>query len=286
MLIETEELTYIYSPGTPWQCKALEGVSISWKPGDFAIIAGPSGSGKSTLIQHLNGLLIPSSGRVKVDGEELGSNRQTLKSIRRRLGLVFQIPEQQFFAETVFDEVGFAPRSFGLSPRQIARQVEISLGLVGLDYHQFRGCSPFNLSSGQQRLVALASVLALEPEVLVLDEPAAGLDSGGRKHLAGLLSKLHRQGGRTVILVTHRLEDFIGLADEILFLDGGRVVISGKVEEVLGDPVLGQRYPLFLPPVTDIMRRLSLENPGVDTQIYDLQSARKEIISWWRRSYD
>ncbi len=283
MFIETEELTHIYSPGTPWECTALKGITVSWKPGSFVLVAGPSGSGKSTLIQHFNGLLTPSSGRVIIDGQELGSGKQALSRIRRHLGLVFQNPEQQFFSENVFDEVAFAPENSGLTPKQVARRVKISLELVGLDYDQVQGRSPFSLSAGQQRLVAIASVLALHPQALVLDEPAAGLDSGGRQHLAGLLKQLHRQEGMTVIVVSHRLEDFVALADQILFLDQGRLVTSGSVERVLSDPALWRRYDLYLPPATDIMRRLALCGAEVSTAVFDLQAARREIISWWRR---
>ncbi|NMA91570.1 MAG: ATP-binding cassette domain-containing protein [Firmicutes bacterium] len=278
MLIETERLTHIYSPGTPWECWALEGITLSWKPGSFVLIAGPSGSGKSTLIQHFNGLLLPSSGRVLIDGEELGSDKAALGRIRRRLGLVFQIPEQQFFAETVFDEVAFAAANLGLSSAEVARRVKVSLERVGLDYEQFRGRSPFNLSAGQQRLVAIASLLPLELEALILDEPAAGLDSGGRRQLALLLADLRRQG-MTVIVVSHHLGDFISLADQILFLERGRVVAAGEVEGVLRR--LAQGYEPYLPPVTDIMRRLVLRGAGVSTAVFELAAAREEIVSWW-----
>ncbi len=284
MYIETIELTHTYSPGTPWECKALDGINLSWKPGSFVIVAGPSGSGKSTLIQHFNGLLRPSSGRVIVDGQDLNSGKKTLYLLRRRLGMAFQIPEQQLFAENVFDEVAFAPKNFGLTPGEVAGRVKKSLELVGLDYEQLRRRSPFTLSAGQQRLVAIASVLSLDPEVLVLDEPAAGLDSGGRQHLAGLLEQYHRQEGMTVIVVTHRLEDFVAIADQILFLDQGRMAISGSVKGVLNDPELWRRYEHYLPPVTDIMRRLAASGAEVNTAVVDLQAARREINSWWGQS--
>ncbi len=286
MFIETEELIHIYSPGTSWECTALKGITLSWNPGSFVLVAGPSGSGKSTLIQHFNGLLKPSSGRVVINGQLLGSDKQELNRIRRCLGMVFQIPEQQFFSETVFNEVAFAPKNSGLTPMQIARRVKNSLELVGLDYNQVRKRSPFSLSAGQQRLVAIASVLALNPRVLVLDEPAAGLDSGGRQHLAELLGQLHRLKGMTVIVVTHRLEDFIAFANQILFLDQGRVISSGSVEQVLNDRELWRHYDFYLPPITDIMRRLAFSGAEVSTAVFELQAARREIISWWRRGSD
>ncbi|HHX87438.1 MAG TPA: energy-coupling factor transporter ATPase [Firmicutes bacterium] len=282
MFIETEELTHIYSPGTPWKCAALKGINLSLERGSFVLITGPSGSGKSTLVQHFNGLLSPSSGRVMVNGQQLGPGKQ-LRQVRRQVGLVFQIPEQQFFSETVYDEVAFAPVNLDLTPGEVTARVENSLQLVGLDYKQLKGRSPFDLSAGQQRLVAIASVLALNPEALILDGPTAGLDSGGRQQLAGLLKQLHRREGFTVIVVSHRLEEFAALADLILVLDQGRLVISGSAEQVLSNPDFWQRYNLYLPSVTDIMHRLALSGAEVSTAVFDLQAARKEIISWWRR---
>ncbi|MFU8795574.1 MAG: ATP-binding cassette domain-containing protein, partial [Dethiobacteria bacterium] len=191
MSIRTEKLTHIYMPGTPFAAEALNEVTFEIKKGRVALLIGPSGSGKSTLIQHLNGLLKPTSGQVYFDDQSIQSSKAELLRLRRKIGLVFQMPEEQFFSETVFDEVAFAPRNLGLTDESLAESVYNALNRVGLNAEEFKDRHPFNLSSGQKRLVAIAAVLSIKPEVLILDEPTAGLDPAGRQKLFNLLADLN-----------------------------------------------------------------------------------------------
>ncbi len=283
MRLGTENLTYIYMPGTPFATAALKGVTIDIEPGSFNALLGPSGSGKSTLIQHLNGLLKPTSGRVLVDGRPLGNDRAELLALRRQVGLVFQMPEQQFFAESVFDEIAFAPRNLGLNEEQVKERVQWSLELVGLEGKNLQKRSPFHLSSGQKRLVAIASVLALQPKVLILDEPTAGLDPGGRRHLFSLLSRLNRREKLTVLIVTHHPEDVAALADQCLVLSGGRLALAGTPEEVFSQGEELQRLGLALPPVTCLMNELNAQGAPVPGAVFSLEQARRAINNWFGR---
>ena len=279
MRIELEEITHVYMPGTPFARQALRGVSLTLEEGSFTVVAGPSGSGKTTLMQHLNGLLRPTSGRLLIDGQPAGSSREALITLRRRIGLVFQMPEQQFFAESVFEEVAFAPRNLGLTFAQLDQRVRESLELVGLDSAELCGRSPFHLSSGQQRLVAIASVLAMQPEALVLDEPAAGLDAAGRERLFELFRRLNLDGGLTICVVSHRLEEVAALAGKIIVLDEGRLAMEGPPQAIFACTDELRRLGLALPPLTEIMRQLAACGLAVRTDIFTLEEARREIAA-------
>lgn len=283
MHIRTEDLTHTYMPGTPFAATALKGVTVHIERGSFTAVIGPSGSGKSTLIQHLNGLLKPTAGRVIVNGRVAGEVKSELLDLRRRVGLVFQMPEQQFFAETVFDEVAFAPRSLGLEQTQVEVRVKQALEQTGLDWETVRHRSPFHLSSGQKRLAAIAAVLALQPEVLILDEPTAGLDPGGRRHLYSLLTRLNREEGLTVLVVTHHLEHIAALADHCLVLGGGRLVMAGRPEEIFSRGEELHRLGLALPPVTALMHSLVERGAPVNGAVFSLEQARREINAWRRQ---
>ncbi len=264
-------------PGTPFAAEALKDVSFSLERGDFAVLIGPSGSGKSTLIQHLNGLLEPSSGQVYFDSHEIGRDKKALLILRRRVGLVFQMPEEQFFSETVYDEVAFAPRNLGLAEETVASRVNEALGQVGLEAENIAARHPFQLSAGQKRLVAIAAVLSLAPEVLILDEPTAGLDIAGRKNLFSLLAELNRAEGLTVIVSTHHLNEAAALADRAVVLSSGRLVLQGPAKEVFGARDKLAQVGLALPPVTEIMDALAEEGFPVSKDIYTLEKARQEI---------
>lgn len=283
MFIGTEELTYTYMPGTPFASEALRDVSFSLKKGEFALLIGPSGSGKSTLIQHLNGLLKPTSGRVIFEGSEIGSDKKKLLLLRRRIGLVFQMPEEQFFSETVFDEVAFAPRNLGLEEEHVNDRVNDALEKVGLPAGRIRDRHPFHISAGQKRLVALAAVLSLRPEVLILDEPTAGLDAAGRKNLYDLLAVLNRSDGLTVIIATHHLEEAAALAEKVLVLQEGRLVLNGSADRVFAERERLESLGLALPPITEIMHELSGRGLPVKTAVYTLAGARAEINRLIRR---
>ncbi|HLT58498.1 MAG TPA: energy-coupling factor transporter ATPase [Limnochordales bacterium] len=234
MPIVVKDLHYTYNAGTPWAVPALRGVSLTVGDGEFVGVIGPMGAGKSTLAQHLNGLLRPPPGTVWVDGQDVGAREGDLLAVRRRVGLVFQFPERQLFAETVAADVAFGPRNLGLAPDAAAERARVALGMVGLDYEALKDRSPFSLSGGQQRRVALAGVLAMGPRYLILDEPTAGLDPAGRRELLGLLARLHREQGLAVVLITHHLEDVVRLAQKVVVLAQGRVAMAGPPAAVLG----------------------------------------------------
>lgn len=276
MFIGTEKLTHTYMPGTPFANQALSDVSFDFKQGSFSLILGPSGSGKSTLIQHLNGLLKPTSGRVFFEGKPVeGSNKELLR-LRRCIGLVFQMPEEQFFSETIYDELAFAPRNLGLDEDTVTLRVKDSLQKVGLSENMLHR-HPFQLSAGQKRLAAIAAVLSLRPQVLVLDEPTAALDMSSRKKLFQLLVDLNLSDGLTIIIATHHLDEAAELADRVLVLESGKTAIYGSALEVFSHRDELRRLGLALPPVTDIMADLADRGLPVSRDVYNLKRAREEI---------
>lgn len=283
MFIRTVNLSHVYMPGTPFAARALEEVNLTVERGSFTALLGPSGSGKSTLLQHLNGLLRPTAGRIFIDGREVGGEKEELLRLRRRIGLVFQVPEEQFFAETVYDEVAFAPRNLGLSAGEVEARVAQALGLVGQDYSALKDRSPFQLSAGQKRLVAVAAVLALRPEALLLDEPTAGLDQAGQETLFALLARLNREAALTVVVVTHHFERVADLADSVVVLHRGRVALAGSPAQVFARGEELVRLGLELPPVTGIMHELAAAGLPVRTAVFSLEEARLEITAARRR---
>ena len=239
-ILEIQNLSHVYSADTPFERAALRDVSLSIQRGEFVGLIGHTGSGKSTLIQHFNGLLKPTSGRVLFDGEDIWKDVKFTREIRFKVGLVFQYPEHQLFEETVEADVSFGPKNMGLPPEEIHRRVVESLAACGLGEDMLEK-SPFDLSGGQKRRVAMAGVLAMEPEVLVLDEPAAGLDPRGREEIFQFLSQYHKQHGTTILFVTHSMEDAARLASRIVvmkdsrvFLDGTPQTIFSKAQQLLG----------------------------------------------------
>ncbi len=283
MFIGTEQLTHIYMPGTPFATKALQDISFSFKQGEFALIIGPSGSGKSTLIQHLNGLLKPTDGKVIFEGKSIGKDKRDLLHLRRRIGLVFQMPEEQFFSETVFDEIAFAPRNQGLAETEVEKRVDGALEKIGLKGLDLKERHPFQLSAGQKRLVAIAAVLSINPEVLILDEPTVALDNTGRKNLFELLTELNREEGLTVIISTHHLDEAAALASSVLVLKQGELVMSGPAEDIFSERDQLYNLGLALPPVTEIMHGIFEKGFSVNTSVYTLQEARREINKLIRR---
>ncbi len=282
MLICTEKLTYTYLPGSPFAVKALHGVDLRIERGSFTVLLGPSGSGKSTLLQHFNGLLRPSAGRVLINGEPLKYERRELLELRRTLGLVFQEPEKQFFAETLFDEIAFAPRNYGLSAAAVKERVELALQQVGLNEPDLRRRSPFQLSAGQQRLAAIAAILAMQPRAIILDEPTAGLDQAGQGKLFALLKGLNQGRGLTVVAVTHRLEQIASLADNCMILEQGRIVMQGSPSQLFSRVEELRRRGLALPPVTELMHELAAAGLPFSTALFSIEEARREINCWWR----
>lgn len=279
MFIGAEKLSYTYMPKTPFATEALSGVSFSLRQGEFALLIGPSGSGKSTLIQHLNGLLSPSAGKVIFEGRDVGAAKGELLALRRRVGLVFQMAEEHFFSETVYDEVAFAPRNLGLEEEEVKEKVKTAIEKVGLCWKEVHERHPFQLSAGQKRLVALAAVLSPEPEVLILDEPTAGLDPAGRCALYELLKNLNRQGGHTVLVCTHFLDEVAALAESVLVLENGKVAMNGAAEDIFAERDRLAALGLELPEISEIMYCLASGGLPVRTNIYTLQEAREEINS-------
>jgi len=275
--IVVEGLTHIYLPGTPMEVVALQDVDLEVKDGEFLALIGPTGSGKSTLVQHFNGLLRPTRGRVAVDGVDLSDRRVNLRQVRQRVGLVFQYPEQQLFEETVRADVAFGPRNLGFPPDEVERRVRQALEMVGLDLG-ILDRSPFELSGGEMRRVAIAGVLAMGPRVLVLDEPTAGLDPGGREEILARLRSLHRDYGLTVVLVSHQMEEVARLATRVVVLHRGRVLATGSPREVFARAEMLEEVGLGVPAVTQVMCLLRARGWPVRTDVLSPEEAEEELL--------
>lgn len=276
MSIEVRDLTYTYMEGTLSEVTALSGISFSIQDGEFVGLIGATGSGKSTLIQHLNGLLKPTSGMVLIDGVDIWSKGVSLKKIRQKIGLVFQYPEQQVFEETVLDDIAFGPRNLGFSQEEIEIQVEEARRVVGLD-RELLSRSPFELSGGQVRRVAIAGILATKPKVLILDEPAAGLDPRGRREILDNVKKLHGMG-MTVILVSHNMDDVARFCQRIMILNEGRLVTDASPREVFSQGRFLESLGLKSPDVTVLMERLKDKGWDVREDVLTVEEAYREIM--------
>ena len=253
MSIAIEKLTHVYMPGSPFETTALRKVSLTVEDGEFIGIIGHTGSGKSTLVQHINGLLKPTSGRLIVEGIDLTQKDADLRSLRRKVGLVFQYPEYQIFEETVRKDVAFGPRNLGLSEDEVIRRVDEALQRVGLDPSVLGDRSPFELSGGQRRRVAMAGVLAMEPKVLILDEPTAGLDPEGREDILALLKNYRDEKGATILMISHNMDEVARTADRVLVMSQGEVVLYDTPANVYHDADLLRELGLGIP----LMARLS-----------------------------
>ncbi len=262
MPINIKNLSCIYSADTPFEVRALDGISLDIGAGEFIGIIGPTGSGKSTLVQHFNGLIRPTQGQVLVDGRDLADKTTDLRAVRQNVGLVFQYPEHQLFEETVFADVAFGPKNQGVPEAELRERVHEALALVGLEPEGIVDRSPFELSGGQMRRVAIAGVLAMRPQVLVLDEPTAGLDPEGRDELLAQLGQLHSGSGMTVILVSHSMEDIARVATRLIVLAGGKLVADGPPRTVFTQAKMLTDIGLGVPQVTELM--LALRERGYD----------------------
>ncbi|MGM0498999.1 MAG: energy-coupling factor transporter ATPase [Bacillota bacterium] len=276
MLIELKNVSHVYQDEN--NVKALKNINLEISKGEFIGIVGHTGSGKSTLVQLFNGLIIPSSGTVKVNGKNITNQKSNLKETRRHVGLVFQYPEHQLFEESVYQDIAFGPKNLGLKKDEIEERVKEVMGLVGLDYNEFKDRSPFNLSGGQQRKVAIAGVLALKPDVLVLDEPSAGLDPQGRKQLAELLQYLYRELEMTIILISHRMEEIAELSSRVIVMHQGEIVIDDNPIEVFSKEQKLHKLSLDLPQITEILHRLDEKGLRVNTDLFSISEASTEII--------
>ena len=270
-ILQIKNLEHIYSPGTPFQHKALDDVSFSVERGAFIGIIGHTGSGKSTLIQHLNGLLKPTSGQVLLDGVDIWSDKKTTRQARFRVGLVFQYPEYQLFEETVYKDIAFGPKNMGLSQQEIDRRVREAAGFVGLTQRQLEA-SPFDLSGGQKRRVAIAGVIAMEPEVLILDEPTAGLDPVGREGILENIRAYQKAKNATIMMVSHSMSDVARLTERLLVMNGSRLAMDGTPEEVFTHAQELLDMGLDIPDVTRVFLRLKAMGLDVDP-VYSIDQA-------------
>jgi len=277
-VIRVENLTYVYAPRTPLEHTALKGVNLQIRRGEFFALVGATGSGKSTLAQHFNGLLLPTAGRVLVDGKDT-RDRKVRRELWRTVGLVFQYPEDQLFEETVYAEVAFGPRNMGLDSRQIMERVRTALEMVGLDYDAVKESPPLLLSGGERRRVALAGILAVAPAVLVLDEPTAGLDPEGRYALLERIKDWQKKRGTTIVLITHSMEDVARLADRMSVLSGGQIWRTGTPREIFRQAGELRETGLEAPAAAELM--YLLKNRGVDVRcdVLTIDEAEREIRS-------
>ena len=280
MSIQVRNLTHIYEPGMPTESVALEDVSFEINDGELVGVIGHTGSGKSTLLQHLNGLLKPTSGQIVVGGKDITAPGVSMVEIRRRIGLVFQYPEYQLFEETVAKDVAFGPKNLGLSEAEIEERVRESLELVGLDYETIADRSPFELSGGQKRRVAIAGVIAMRPEVLILDEPTAGLDPKAHKDVLAMVEEVHRRTGNITILVSHNMADIARLSDKIIVVDSGRLVTVGTPKEVFGQRQRLEEVGLALPSVTQFTETLRDRGFSLSETILSAEQAAEEIFQY------
>src|SRR5690554_3623145 len=283
MLIELKNVSHIYDDDLKGT-EALKDINLRISDQEFIGLVGHTGSGKSTLVQMLNGLIKPSSGSVIIDGVNITGEKTSLLGIRRKIGLVFQYPEHQLFEETVYGDVAFGPRNLGLSEEKVELRVKEALELVGLDYEEFKDRSPFNLSGGQQRKVAIAGVLAMKPEVLILDEPSAGLDPQGRQQLISLLEYLYNNKGMTIILVSHRMEEIARLSNRVIVMSEGEIVFDAIPEQVFSEVEKIRKLALDLPEITEILWCLKDKGLKVRTDIFSLSKAVREITRELRGS--
>jgi len=280
-IIRTENLTHTYSAGTPFERTAVVGVDFSAYPGEFVGIIGHTGSGKSTLMQHLNGLLVPTSGRVLFQGEDIHQSKALTRSVRFQVGLVFQYPEYQLFEESVYKDIAFGPKNMGLSESEIDLRVRESAALVGLQEKHLEK-SPFVLSGGQKRRAAIAGVMAMGPKVLILDEPTAGLDPRGRTEILDNIRAFHRETGATVILVTHSMEEIARTVDRIVVLNDGTIAMTGTRGEIFAQGDALEQMGLSVPEITRVVLRLRAMGLDLPGDIFTVEQAAHALLAYRR----
>jgi len=277
-IIKTESLVHVYGRGTPFERVALDNVNLEVERGEFIGLIGHTGSGKSTLIQHLNGLLKPSSGRVLFDGRDIWEDISKIRSLRFKVGLVFQYPEYQLFEETVYKDIAFGPSNMGLDEKEIDERVREAAGFVGISEDTLER-SPFELSGGQKRRVAIAGVIAMRPEVLILDEPTAGLDPVGKEEILARIRDYHYSRNSTIILVTHNMEDVARHASRIMVMEKAKLRMTGTAPEIFSHASELKEMGLAVPQITEVFLRLKELGLDIDPSVYTVEQARKRIIA-------
>lgn len=276
-VIETRDLTYTYSPSTPFEKTAMQGVSLAVEKGEFIGIIGHTGSGKSTLVQHLNGLLRPTSGQIFLEGKDIWAEPKKIRAVRFRVGMVFQYPEHQLFEETAYKDIAFGPKNMGLSDEEIDGRIRRAAEFVGLK-EELLEKSPFELSGGEKRRVAIAGVMAMEPEVLILDEPTAGLDPKGRDGILDQICSYQQQNGTTVLLVSHSMEDIAKVARKVLVMNGGKVAMFAPTEEIFARAAELDAIGLSIPSVTRVFMTLREKGYPVGENVYTVEQAMSRLL--------
>lgn len=284
-IIRVDHLTHTYSAGTPFQRSAVKDMSLDIYRGEFLGIIGHTGSGKSTLIQHLNGLLKPTGGRIFLNGQDIWADPKKIRQVRFQVGLVFQYPEYQLFEETVYKDVSFGPRNMGLSEEEIDRRVRASVHAVGLNDDVLEK-SPFALSGGQKRRVAIAGVMAMEPKVLILDEPAAGLDPRGRERILGMLQELHREGGVTIVMVSHSMDDCARLATRMIVMSKGELVLTDTPRNVFRQADLMRSIGLGVPEAAELCGRLRAAGLQLPDDLFTQEELHDHLLRLWKEKQE
>ena len=281
-LIEIKNLTHIYSEGLPFVKKAIDDINLKIEENEFIGLIGHTGSGKSTFIQHLNGLLKPSSGEIIMDGMRVDKSSSNLTELRKKIGLVFQYSEYQLFEETIERDIAFGPGNLDLSEEEVLRRVKSSMDSVGLDYETYKDKSPFELSGGLKRRVAIAGVLAMEPKVLILDEPTAGLDPRGRDEILSEIKSIHEKRKITVILVSHSMEDVAKIAERIIVMDKGKVFLDSNPREIFRNEDKLLSVGLGIPQITSLMRALKKKGLDINEDSITVEEAKESLIKYLR----
>ena len=276
-VIRTEHLSHVYSEGTPFVKMAIQDVNLSIEEGEMVGVIGHTGSGKSTLIQHLNGLLKPTSGQIYIDGEDMWADKAKLREIRFKVGLVFQYPEYQLFEDTVYRDIAFGPKNMGLSEEEVDKRVRQAAAFVNVT-EEMMNKSPFELSGGQKRRVAIAGVLAMNPKVLILDEPTAGLDPKGRDRILGQIQEYQQDQKNTVLIVSHSMEDVAKFAKKVLVMNQSKVFMYDDTEKVFEHASEIEQMGLAVPQVTKIFMRLADMGYPVDPHTYTIQAAKQQVL--------
>ena len=285
MPIELKNVTHTYSEGSAFQATAIRDVSLTIEDGEFIAVVGHTGSGKSTLVQHLNGLLKPTGGQILIDGEDLNAPGADRRRIRQKVGLVFQYPEYQLFEETVAKDIAFGPKNLGLSAGEIDARVRRAMAHVHLDYDKYAQRSPFELSGGQMRRVAIAGVLAMEPKVLILDEPTAGLDPRGRDRILGMIRDLHAEGGVTVIMVSHSMDDVARLATRLVVMSKGELVATGTPREIFRQVDMMESIGLGVPEAARLCALLRQRGVKLPDDLYTPEDLRDSLLVLWKEAH-
>ena len=286
MSIKIENLTYIYNPGSPFETRALDHVNLEINTGEFIGLIGHTGSGKSTLTQHLNGLIKPTSGKIMIGGIDITDESVKLRDIRKKVGLVFQYPEHQLFEETIYKDIAFGPQNLGLSEQEIEERVREAMELVKLPFDELKDRSPFELSGGQRRRVAIAGVFAMKPDVLILDEPTAGLDPRTRDELLAEIQTMHKKYKNTILLVSHSMEDISKLVDRVVVMHRGKVALLGTPREVFKEVETLESIGLGVPQISYLIRALKEKGIEIREDIFTVEEAKVEILKRIRSNKD